>query len=67
MDDTYRHRALSLYGDTEVEVPASAEKVIRDELERCPQAWTARLVWEDLREAGHDDISEQMVAQVMGR
>lgn len=48
-----------------VDVPTWAERVINEQVDRSPQAWTARLVWEDLREAGHDGITEDMVAKVM--
>lgn len=62
-----RHHGVSLYGTSDVEVPAWAENLIGDQVNCSPPAWTPRLVWEDLREAGHHGISEEMVAQVMRR
>ena len=53
------------YGNAAVDVSAAARSVVEAQVDRSPQSWTPRLVWEDLREAGHSDISEEMVAQVM--
>ncbi len=59
-----RRHSLDMYPGA-VDVPAAARQVIADHLADAPPVWTARLVWEDLRDAGHADITENMVATVM--
>lgn len=49
------------------DVPSWAERLIVEQVERSPQSWTPRLIWEDLREAGRDGITEEWVAAVMTR
>ena len=63
--ETRQFHRVNVYDSTNIEVPSWAERLIREQVERSPQAWTPRLVWEEIREAGHD-ISEDQVAAVMG-
>jgi hypothetical protein len=60
------HGVVELYGDlSAVDVPPATAQVVREFVDRSPEAWTPRLVWEDLQAAGRGDISEEQVAAVM--
>ena len=61
------YRPLPLYGayGGPAEVPWETVAVIVEMVDRSPAAWTARLTYEELREAGHRDIPEELVNLVM--
>jgi hypothetical protein len=46
-------------------VPWDKAAVIVEMVDRSPAAWTPRLIWEELQEAGHREIPEDLVAAVI--
>lgn len=52
------------YGE-QVEVPLAKVRVIIERVDASPPVWTARLIWEEIRNTGRHDISEDMVSSVM--
>lgn len=61
----FRPAALYRTGSTPVDVPPDVAAVIAAVADRSPAAWTPRLVYEELRGAGHDGITEAQVNAVM--
>lgn len=60
-------RPLQLYRahDGRDEVPWAKVKAIIEMVDRSPAAWTPRLIYEEIREAGRHDIPEELVNMVM--
>jgi hypothetical protein len=44
--------------------PAKIRKII-DTVDMCPPSWGPRLIYEEIREAGRHDISEELVRTIM--
>jgi hypothetical protein len=47
------------------EVPWAKLNAIIEMVDRSPTAWTPRLIYEEIREAGRHDIPEELVNMVM--
>jgi hypothetical protein len=61
------YRPIELYDRNGNPVDFSETKVrtIIETVDRCPTSWTSRLIYEEIRESGRHDVSEELVHSVM--
>ncbi|MEV6850596.1 hypothetical protein [Actinoplanes sp. NPDC051411] len=61
------YRPIQLYNTLgeQVEVSLGQVRVIIETVDASPPVWTARLIWEEIRNTGRHDISENLVNSVL--
>jgi hypothetical protein len=61
----YRPIKLNDRNGNPVDVSPAKVRTIIEMIDMCPESWGPRLIYEEIREAGRHDISEELVRIVM--